>query len=176
MTRFPTRSSRRGKLKIKVLVLLLIALGLGAGGTYALFGRKAVASPAKGAAKDAKSRKASKPEKPLAYINLGAFLVNVVAEQGLRYLRVEVTVGVQEREIGKKKDGESEGGKAPALSPADDARARDAVVRVLSAQSYADVRTAGPSTELKQAVIEELRKAIRDVEVKDVMFTSFVMQ
>jgi flagellar basal body-associated protein FliL len=185
MTRFATRSSRR-RGKVKAIVMLLVALVLGAGGSYAVFGRKASATPesAAGHKGEEGEAKEDEPEAPLEYVNLGAFLVNVLAEQGLRYLRVEVTVGVAEPEgdkgKGKKKGGEGHGeggkGKAPALSPADDARARDAVVRVLSGQSYEQLRSIGPSIELKRAVTEELRKAVRDVEVKVVMFTSFVMQ
>lgn len=195
-TLLPGTGPRVGKLK--VVVLLLIALVLGGAGSYFAFGRKPAPPPAAGAeaqaaadgegaaegeeGEEGDSGEEGEGAEPLEYVALGAFLVNVMSEGNLRYLRVEVTVGAQEKPAegkGKKKKAGGHGeGKAPApsLSPADDARARDAVVRVLSAQTYDHLRSAGPSAELKQAVTEALTEAVHDVKVKSVMFTSFVMQ
>lgn len=190
MTQRLTLTGRRSG-GFKLIVLIIIALGLGGAGGYLAFGRKAPTVSAAGSrahtdATDAEDETDDEGEDEdnggdqLQYIALGAFLVNLLSEGSPRYLRAELTVGVEEKHTegkGKKKSGgHATGPGAPTLSPADDARARDAVVRILSSQTYEHLRATGPSEELKTALTDALKHSVRDAKVRAVMLTSFVMQ
>jgi flagellar basal body-associated protein FliL len=170
---------RRGN--IKLVVLLLVAMIVGGGSTYFIVGRQAQGRSSSRSSK-ATEKKAEKVDKSDArddkvdFVEMGAFLVNVTAADRLRYLRTDVSIGVTGMEPrGKKAEGEGKA-EAPSLSPADDVRARDAIVRVLSGQSFDRLRTTGPDPTLSKCLQDELAKVVKDCEVSSVLFTSFVMQ
>lgn len=173
---------RRGS--VKLAVLLLLAMVIGGGSTYLIVGRQAHgrSSSRSSKATERKSEKADKggaQAEKVDFVEMGAFLVNVAAADRLRYLRTDVSIGVTGMKPGEsggeKKEGE-EKAKAPSLSPADDVRARDAIVRVLSGQSFDRLRTTGPDVTLSKCLQDELAKVVKDCQVRSVLFTSFVMQ
>jgi len=172
---FPTPRGRRGVSKL--LVLVIVGLLVGAGTGWAVWGRQLVKGPAaaKGAAQ--KHKQNGKTE-PLTYIDMGAFLVNLLSEGQLRYLEAKVVVGVRmpKDKHKAKKGGHGGGDEGPSLSPADDVRARDIIVSVLSTQSFAQLSSSGPQGKLKTELKQKLAAALKDCTVGAVLFTSFVMQ
>lgn len=174
-------SRKSGKLK---LIILLLAGGLlGAGGSFFFIGRAKADNDKKHEQKNdeeetveegEETEEDTKPEH-ITYIGLGAFLVNLDAETGMHYLRVEISVGVELPEE-KKKGGHGSGSKAPVLPPADDAIARDAIVRTLSAQSFEELKKQGPGDALKEKLFTALSESLQECKIHAVMFTSFVLQ
>jgi len=128
------------------------------------------------------------PEIPPEIFEVGEFLVNVDSAEQLRYLRVEVALSVRSLEEeeehggGGGGHGGGHGGGAkeeeglPKLSAPDEATVRDAVVRVLSSQTYEKLRADAGHEHLKDELCTELGDILADKEIVDVLFLSFVMQ
>ena len=175
---------RRGKAKI-VIMIALAAL-LGAGASFVVLARMKH-QPAAQAAAESEAKAEPKPEAPPDFVELGAFVVNLASEGELRYLKVSITLVAHPKKSpdaeakGKEEKAKSggESGKKPAgpqLSPADDGRARDTVITVLSDQRFDGLRKSGPREAAKRALARELNKVLTEYNVTSVLFTSFVMQ
>lgn len=164
---------------VKLIILLLLAALLGAAVGYFGLARRAGAdgkTPAREKkAAEAKAKQAAE-EAQVTHVDMGAFLVNLGAPDMVRYLRTEITLGIRGLTPPAGKGGHDGGGDGAALPHALDARVRDAVVRVLSAQSFEDLRTRGPDEALKQAILDELKGCMDKERPVTVLFTSFVMQ
>jgi flagellar basal body-associated protein FliL len=162
--------------KIKLLVLLLLSMAIGGGATYGFLGRQKHPTAHKPKATEEKKQgEADSGAEPL-YVDMGPFLVNITAQDRLRYLRAEVTLGIQPPEGEKKKKEGEKKDDGPKLPPGDDAKARDIIVQVLSRQSFDRLRLQGPDGELRKMVLDQLTQQLKATKVVSVLFTSFVMQ
>jgi flagellar basal body-associated protein FliL len=171
---------RRQAGKLKLIVLLIAGLALGAGGSFVFLSRaKATSSKQHGDAGKKKADEKAEEEKhkaeAMTYISLSSFLVNLNSLEGMHYMRVEVSLGV-ELPKEEKKGGHEGAKKAPTLPPGDDAIARDTIVRVLSAQAFDDLRKRGPDEALKETVMSALQESLKECKVHSVLFTSFTLQ
>ena len=173
-----TRSRRGGKIKMKLIVLLVIAGSLGGVLSYVAFGRSAASgeTPSAKAAEESKQDAEAKQPEELTYVDLGAFLVNVMAQDRLRYLRAEITLAVPSAPAKPSKGGDGDGHDDAGLPPELEARVRDTIVRVLSQQSFENLRQGGPDDRLKRDILKALEQAMKDTKPAAVLFTSFVMQ
>jgi len=181
---------RRGVTKLALLLVLTIVAAAGA--NYVMRGRaspdkekRAQAQRAKQKNKEMKAKAREKEEerkreaaREIVFIDMGSFLVNLISRDDLHYLKVAVSVGVVKEKGKKKKKGGhgGDGDEEAKLPPRDDALARDTIVRVLSQQSFEELRLRGPGVKLKKAVRMELARTLKDTKVASVLFTSFVMQ
>jgi len=125
---------------------------------------------AEGGEKEAKKKDGEKPEKP-EVVSLGDFLVNLRSQAGSHYLRTQVAISL----LGLPK-AEGEGKKGPALPASDQAIARDRVVTALSSVAYEQLKAPGGREVLRQGILKSLQDTLKDYEVKEVLFTEFVMQ
>lgn len=178
------------------MIVLVLALAIGAGAGWFVWGRADTDNKRSGRGSTGESSRshndnkndkahASDEEQPeLDYVNMGAFLVNVASTEKLRYVQVEITLGVHtpEEEGDKKKEKGGHGGhggskpEEPTLTPASDALARDTIVRVLSAQSFDQLQDPAMRDKLRAQLHQALQKVLKDTEVHAVLFTSFLMQ
>lgn len=186
-------AARRGGI-IVIIIAVVGALAIGAGVTYFVFGRSKAAKQAdkkddgKAGEKDEGKKDEGKEKESegeeLAYVNMGAFLVNIVSQGELRYLRIEVTLAAklpaEKEKKGKKKEGGHGGGggkdEGPKLPAADDAIARDVIVRVLSVQSFDELRQGDRFGLLSKQLLEALQQNVETCEIQKVLFTSITMQ
>ena len=173
---------RRGG--VRIIILLVVAMLLGGGVSFVVFGRgksKVTATAA------AVAKKPEKPPDPPQFVDMGSFVVNLVSQGDLRYLKVNVSLEIlpkpkpgddKDKDKKKKEPAKEGGGKdaGPKLSPADDARARDTITRVLSDQPFDDLRRGGPREAAKRRLAEELSRVLEEYTVRSVLFTAFVMQ
>lgn len=180
---------------IKLVIILVLALATGAGAGWLVWGRASADSKKSGRGSQRESTRGHDEKKKndehasdddqldLVYVNMGAFLVNVASTEKLRYVQVEITLGVHpSEEDGKKKEKGGHGGhgggkpEEPTLTPASDALARDTIVRVLSAQSFDQLQDPATREKLRAQLLHALQGVVKDTEVHAVLFTSFLMQ
>lgn len=164
---------------IPIIVTAVVCLG----GAFLLLGNRGE----KKADEAPKEEVEKAPRTPPEIYDVGEFLVNVNSADQLRYLRVQIAVslegyGAAEETEAKGGHGGGHGGGAPAkdelpkLKAPDEATVRDVIVRVLSSNSYEQLRADGGHGDVKEQLRSELEETLEDIEVLDVLFLSFVMQ
>jgi flagellar basal body-associated protein FliL len=140
-----------------------------------------IGEEAEDGADEAEAAEDAEPLAPPVVYEIGSFLVNVHANDELRYLRVEVAAAIgdyEAEEEGGEKHGEGGGGdeELPALKSGHEALARDAIVRILSEAGFATLRTETGREQAKEAIRTTLAETLEGARVEKVLFLSFVMQ
>ncbi len=176
------RGYRDGSLLTKV-ALLLVALGVLLGGVFAWTRLRAADSEAD-ATQEARGAKEAAAQAATETISLGEFLVNLRSDDDqLHYLQTEVSIVVAAPQREQQSGGSNHGGhgggdqaKESELPPASHRYARDVTIEVLSSQRFAKLRETADRTELKALLQQRLDEALPGYDVRDVLFTAFVMQ
>jgi flagellar protein FliL len=152
----PTPKKRSGFLKI--LLLLLVAVAAGGGGAYYYF--------LKAAPLQAKEAKPEPPPPPTGIIALEPFVVNLADTGATRFLRVTLSLVVQEEEQAKELEEHA----------IEKARVRSSILELLAEQQSEALATPAGKDELKKALTERIAHAAHELKVKDVLFSEFVIQ
>jgi flagellar protein FliL len=164
----PEVAAKKGKLPL--IIGLVVLLGGGGGGYWWLARQKAAAATATEAGHDAGKKDGHTRQGAAAaegaLLALDVFTVNLADTEAQRFLRTNVQLVVAGDE-GAIKELEKE--KLPV------ARARSAVLDLLSAQKSSDIATAEGKDALKKAIAAKASTALHH-EVLDVLFSDFVIQ
>jgi flagellar basal body-associated protein FliL len=163
---------------LKVIVLVMALLLLGGGGFLTWSKLRAADDGAEQATEESGEEAAHAATRTLP---LGEFLVNLRSSDGtLRYLQTEIAVVVDAPQEHSADSGDhGHGGpddEEPQLPPASHRYARDVAIEVLSSQSFDRLREQSDRTRLKATLQQKLDAALQSHEVRDVLFTAFVMQ
>jgi flagellar FliL protein len=150
----PAAPARSRKLLYFLVALLLVAGG-GAGAYFAF------AKPA-----DATAAGEEEPTEPPAIVHFDPFVVNLADPGGARFLRLTIGVVV---------DGEDHA-KEFAEDKVARMQTRSSIIEMLSLQHASTLVTAEGKTALKKAVIAHMSHAARDLKVRDVLFSEFIVQ
>jgi flagellar protein FliL len=143
------------KSKAPLLVILLVLLAGGAGTTWFFLhhGKTAEAAP-----------EASTPE---FVVHLETFTVNLADPEEGHFLRVTIDLG-----LGHPPKGAAERGSGD--FPV--AKARDAILSVLTVGKADVLLTPDGKAQLKRDLIQALQNAVPDADVRNVYFTEFIVQ
>jgi flagellar protein FliL len=150
-------AAKRGGKSLIIIIVAVVVLG-GAGGGGFWWWRK---SHAEAATVTPESKHAS----PTGVVPMEPFLVNLADKEASRFLRVTLRLVV---------DTEAEA-KEIEETPVEITRARSAILEVLATQQSAALVTPEGKTELKKAIAEHTTAVLKK-EVRDVLFTDFVVQ
>jgi len=160
------KSSNSGSL-IMMLAIVLFSNAFGAGATW-FFVRRAMAPKAEVGA-DGKSKEpvdmAAELEKS-AVIPLEAFVVNLADADAARYLRIKVTLMVDD----KSKLKEVEENQALQL------KVRDLILQTLTRKTSKDLASDEGKNKLRHEIQDQLGPFFKEPKLNDVMFTEFVIQ
>ena len=142
-----------------MILLVLVAVGGGGAGAYFYFVKMG------GAAVEAK---AAHPEPPPAtgIVPLEPFVVNLADTGATRFLRVNLSLIVQDEEHAKELE----------ENAVDKARVRSAILELLAQQEADKLVTPEGKAELKKAIAERIGHAAHELKVRDVLFSEFVIQ
>lgn len=94
---------------------------------------------------------------------LDLFTVNLLSESGRRYLKVEMNLELEGEELAHELET-----KKPIL--------RDVIIRILSGKSLEEVSTIKGKETLKEEILSDLNRRVKDGKIKNVYFTDFVVQ
>jgi len=94
---------------------------------------------------------------------LETFTVNLLSESGRRYLKVDMTMEMEGEELSPELEE-----KKPIF--------RDVIIRHLSSKSLEEISTLQGKDKLKEGIVAELNKRLHDGKIKNIYFTSFVVQ
>lgn len=176
-------SAKKKKGKLPLIAGLVVLLAGGGGGAYWWLAMQKAAAASPEAAgdhggqgdkggKDHKGEKgeggdhAEGPPEGGALLPLDVFTVNLADQEAQRFLRTNVQLVI---------DGDEEVIKELEHEKLPIARARSAVLDLLSSQQSADIATVEGKDALKKRIAEKASKALHH-EVLDVLFSDFVIQ
>jgi flagellar FliL protein len=157
------------KSKLRLILVIVIGILVVAGGGAAAYWKLRPAPPAPGAAGAAgEGHGAAEPAEthPAGVVSFEPFLVNLAGGGGQTYLRVTLKLLVGSEEDAKLLQ-ESEVAKA---------KMRSAILEVLATQSADSLVTAEGKAALKQALVHQVSALKQKTEVRDVLFSDFVVQ
>ena len=164
-------SIARGKLSIKLTVAGILLMTIAGGGFLFMQHKPDIAASA---------NEESEPEPETTLLALDEFVVNLAGSSQSHYLSVTITLEVTQAE--HEEDAEpqepahgSHGDEAEApdeLTP----QLRDAIIEVLTLQTYQSLRTQEGRVELKNAIKKSINAKVNDIRVVNVLFSTFVMQ
>ena len=147
---------------MKIIIIVVIVAALGAGGFFAFkkFGKSVSAD--EGASK--------KKEEVASVLKLDPFVVNLADPGGMRYLRVEMSIGLSGELLGP--DGKKDKSGDPVLM----SQIRDAIVQMLSAKHSEELLTAEGKKELREEINKTVTPFFTTLKVTGVFFTDFMVQ
>lgn len=160
-------------LMLTVLVAVLAAVGLCAGTAFWLIhsGRLPLVTGS------GRSEAASKPAPALTHlVALDPLLVNLADQDGHGYLRVSLTLRLEDKPLAK---GEKAKEEAPAKGKAPnefEAAERDAALSVLGRQTSAVLLAESGKEDLKQQLKTAFAEHVPEVKVQEVLLTEFLVQ
>jgi len=152
---------KSGMMKIVIIVAVVAALGAGGFFAFKKFGKSVSAD-------DHSSEK--KKEEVAAVLKLDPFVVNLADPGGMRYLRVEMSIGLSGELLGP--DGKKDKGGDPVLM----SQIRDAIVQMLSAKHSEELLTADGKKELREEINKTVTPFFTTLKVTGVFFTDFMVQ
>jgi flagellar FliL protein len=150
------KKSRKG-----LFIIATVAVVLLLGGGAAAYWMYAGASPEQPA-----DAEAQEEEGPGAAVTLEPFVVNLADPGGSRFLRVAMSLIVADEEKA------AEVGESAVIK----ARVRSAILEQLALQHADQLVTPEGKTELKKTIAEHAAHVVEGLEVKDVLFSEFVVQ
>lgn len=151
--------NRAGKLPLIIVIVLGVVLLAGIGTmVFVKSGKK-------------KDGKAAEKHVQLVHWEMDEFIVNL-ADREPRYLKIAIVLEVEAGD--KKAGGHGEGGGKAA--PAEDAKARDAVITVLTSKRFVDLISDDGKVNLKKELKSALNKVLGENKVANIYFTSFAVQ
>jgi flagellar FliL protein len=94
---------------------------------------------------------------------LDTFTVNLLSENGRRYLKVQMNLELSGEELGIELDTRK-------------AVIRDIIIRLLSSKSLEEISTSKGKEKLKDQIVDQLNMRLSDGKINNVYFTEFVVQ
>jgi len=140
-------------------VAVIVLLG-GGGTAYWMFARGGEAAPA-----DAAEAAPEHEEEGGVAVPLEPFVVNLADVGGTRFLRVNLSLVVDEEHALEFEE-----------NPTAMARVRSAILELLAQQTADPLITPDGKTALKQAIAEGAGHAVEGLHISDVLFSEFVVQ
>lgn len=156
-TKAPAPAKSKGGF-MKLLVIVLLAVAGGGGGAYFYFVK---AAPAQ-----AKEVEPEPEPEPTGIVELEPFVVNLADTGATRFLRVTLSLVVQDEEQAKEIDEHA----------LEKARVRSAILELLAEQAAETIVTPEGKVELKALIIERVQHAAHELKVVDVLYSEFVIQ
>jgi flagellar FliL protein len=96
-------------------------------------------------------------------MELDTFIVNLLSENGRRYLKVKVNLEMEDQELQNEINT-----KIPVL--------RDIIIRIASSKTLAEISTEKGKEKFKDQIVSEINANLKDGKIKNVFFTDFVIQ
>ncbi len=153
-----SKEPKKGSPLIKIVILVVILAALGGGGFfgYTKFIKKPAVDGEPGQAA------AAHPEKQVI-CDWDPMLVNLADPGGKRYLKLGMKIELNNDRVLEEIKNRS-------------FQVKDAMLMILSSKEYDDIATPSGKQALKQELMAQMNKIIKQGQVKDVFFTDFIVQ
>lgn len=155
-------SPKKGPLKL-IIIIVVVLMVLGGGGFFAWskFSKGDVEAEG-GAGKDA-AEAVEEEEKPVGFLKLDPFVVNLNEDVGTTYLKITVVLEMD--------DAESVSG-AEVVMP----KMRDAIIVLLSSKKFDEIGTVDGKFQLREEIVARINHILSGNKVKTAYFTDFIIQ
>lgn len=150
--------------KLLIIILLITGLVIGGGGAAAFLIFKNIKSENReGSGKESKQESMTNPLKLGPVMKLDPFIVNLSGAGGRNYLKMEISLELDNAVVQTEIDN-----KMP--------RVKDAILLLLSSKSFEEIQHAEGKLMLKNEMIALLNKILTSGMIKNLYFTNFVVQ
>jgi len=158
----------RGKLSIRLTVAGILLMTIAGGGFLFVQQKPDIAASA---------NEESEPEPETTLLALDEFVVNLAGSSQSHYLSVTIALEVTQAEAEEPQE-PAHGSHGDEAEPPDELtpRLRDAIIEVLTLQTYQSLQTKEGRVKLKNAIKKSINANVNDIRVVDVLFSTFVMQ
>ena len=143
---------------VKLLAIVLLACAGGGAGAYFYFVKAAPAH--------AKEAEPEPPPAPTGILALEPFVVNLADTGATRFIRVTLSLVLQDEEQAKELEEHA----------IEKARVRSSILELLAEQHAEKLVTPEGKDELKKTIAERIEHAAHELKVVDVLFSEFVIQ
>ena len=157
------------------LILAVLLLGGGGGGAYFFYFKAPAAAAKEAHGDDDESAEAAEHEEEAeeaeegeekGIVPMAPYVVNLADPGASRFLRVTLALVVKNEELAKELE----------ENAVETAQIRSGILELLSQQQSETLVTPEGKDELKTAIAERVKQAVRKVKVSDVLFSEFVIQ
>ncbi|MCU0572529.1 MAG: flagellar basal body-associated FliL family protein [Syntrophobacteraceae bacterium] len=152
------KEAKKGSPLIKIVILVVILAALGGGGFFA-YGKFFKKAPAEG---DQGQTAAAPPEKQVI-CDWDPMLVNLADPGGKRYLKLGMKLELNNDRVLEEMKNRS-------------FQIKDAMLMVVSSKEFDDIATPSGKQALKQEMMAQMNKIVKQGQVKDIFFTDFIIQ
>jgi flagellar FliL protein len=151
--------------KLMLIIILVVVLGAGGGAGF-YFGKVRAAAPAaataeKGDKKDGKEH-GEGDEDVKHVIELAPFIVNLADDNESRYLRMTISLGVDEAE--------------EKVDPLYTTKIRNAILATVTNKKSEEILTTEGKTKLREEILAAAKSAAKKPEVLAIYITDFIVQ
>ncbi len=153
-----SKEPKKGSPLVKILILVVILAALGGGGFFA-YGKFFGKAPAEG---DQGQAAPSRSEKQVI-CDWDTMVVNLADPGGKRYLKLGMKIELNNDRVLEEIKNRS-------------FQIKDAMLMVLSSKEFDDIATPSGKQALKQEMMAQMNKLVKQGQVKDIYFTDFVVQ
>jgi len=161
------KSSSKIVLIIVIILLVLILIGGGLAAYFLLSDNNTEPAQTQTQQKTMTNKKHFNKNSDLTKIGpiypLDKFIVNLLSENGTRFLKIKMDLELNGPELTAELDK-----KKPMV--------RDIIIRTLSSKTFQEVSTDRGKEKLKDELVEKLNNVLTDGYIKNIFFTEFVVQ
>ena len=157
-------SPKKGPLKLIIIVVVALMV-LGGGGFFAwsMFSKDDVEAEEEAVVKKDHGESAEEEEKPLGFLKLNPFVVNLNEDVGTTYLKLTIVLEMD--------NAESVSG-AKIMMP----KMRDAIIVLLSSKKFDEIGTVDGKYQLREEIVARVNHILSGNKVKTAYFTDFIIQ
>ncbi len=159
-----------GNMVLIIIVVLLVLLLIGGGvAAYFLLSGDEEATADNQATTPRTTEVKKRSKRSSDYLSIGPmypmdqFVVNLLSENGSRYLKVKLDIEMDKPELSAELDK-----KKPLI--------RDIIIRTLSSKTFEEVSTMKGKDRLKDEIVNKINDVLADGQIRNIFFTDFVVQ
>lgn len=159
-----SQEESKGSSKKKIIIIAVVLLLLGGGG-FAGWKFFLADKPSGESGESVEGTQESEEKAPLARImcQMKPFIVNLLGNQGKRYLKAKIDIEVGDEAIKKELEERN-------------SELRDAILLLLAGKSFDDISSPGGKIKLRTQLVERINGILGQGGIRTLYFTEFVVQ
>ncbi len=159
----PEKGGKKKSPMMLIIIIVIVGLVVGGGGAVTLLMMKGGSDEEADVEKKEEKKAADKPNMLGPVYPLETFIVNLSGAQGRNYLKVDISLELNDQKLQQEIDN-----KLPKI--------KDTILLVLSTKTFDEIKTSQGKLQLKDELLLRLNNYLTAGSINNLYFTSFVVQ